>query len=348
VSAAISSGAMPGAAWWVADDGEVVCRGAAGHAAIEPHVELASSSTPFDLASLTKPLATALIALLLEADGRIELDGALGSIFPALRTTPFGGATLRDAAMHRARFPAWKPLYLSGNTDEAYVRAIAASEPGPAGETVYSDLGYILLGLALQCASGRPLDALFDERVARPLGLASCGFASRSRRFDRAAATERGNGYERRLAGDSAAGFRFRDEVIRGEVHDGNAWALGGVAGHAGLFGTAEDVAAIAGAILRPESLGVGPEALRPMLTRATPQPQARTFGFLLASDAESVRGILPDTCAGHFGFTGTSVWIDPARRRVYVLLTNRVHPVVPAAEFTATRRAFHAAAEAA
>jgi CubicO group peptidase (beta-lactamase class C family) len=177
------------------------------------------------------------------------------------------------------------------------------------------------------------------------LGLGACGFASTTRQFEHAAATERGNIYERRLAGDSGSAFRFRAEVIRGDVHDGNAWGLSGVAGHAGLFATAHDVAAIARAILEPERLGTTPTVLAPMFRPVTPQSGARTFGFLVASDAESVRGILPDASVGHFGFTGTSVWIVPERRRVYVLLTNRVHPIVPLTEFTATRRAFHAAA---
>ena len=345
ITATIAAGAMPAAAWWVAENGRVRSRGAAGHAAIEPHIALASEDTAFDLASLTKPLATALLALLLEAEGRLQLDTALGSIFPPLRTTPFGGATLRDAAVHRARLPAWKPLYVAGRGEEAYVVAIAACEPQAAGETVYSDLGYMLIGFALERAAGKPLDVLFDERIARPLGLGACGFAGTTRRFEHAAATERGNAYERRLAGDAGTAFRFRAEVIRGDVHDGNAWGLAGVAGHAGLFATAHDVAAIAQAILEPERLGATPSVLAPMFRPAMPQPGARTFGFLLASDAESVRGILPGASVGHFGFTGTSVWIDPEHRRVYVLLANRVHPMVPPMEFTATRRAFHAAA---
>lgn len=343
----IDAHAMPGAAWWVGDRSGAVSHGAAGHAAIEPHVELADEQTPFDLASLTKPLATALLAALLDAEGRLDLDAPLGSVFPELRTSPFGGATLREAAAHRAGFQAWKPLYLTGATPAAYVAAIAASEPVAPRGTVYSDLGYLLLGFAVERAAAKALDRAFDERIARPLSLTHCGFAGRGDRFADAAATERGNDYERRVAGPAGAAYRFRDDVIRGEVHDGNAWALGGVAGHAGLFATAADVAAVALAILEPRKLALPDGALDAMLRPAAVGPGSRTVGFLTAADAESVRGILPDRAVGHFGFTGTSVWIDPTRGRVYVLLTNRVHPAVPAAEFTATRRGFHALAAA-
>jgi CubicO group peptidase (beta-lactamase class C family) len=144
------------------------------------------------------------------------------------------------------------------------------------------------------------------------------------------------------LAGQSAPGNRFREEIPRGQVHDGNAWGLGGVAGNAGLFGTAADVAAIALAILDPRRLGLEAGALDPMLRPVAEGAGIRTVGFIRARDAESVRGVLPDDAVGHLGFTGTSLWIDVARPRVYVLLTNRVHPRVPREPFTDTRRGFH------
>ena len=120
---------------------------------------------------------------------------------------------------------------------------------------------------------------------------------------------------------------------------------MGGVAGHAGLFGTAADVAAIALAILEPRRLGLNAGSLVPMLRPVAEGAGIRTVGFIRAADAESVRGVLPDDAVGHLGFTGTSLWIDVKRPRVYVLLTNRVHPEVPKEPFTTTRRAFHALA---
>lgn len=346
LGAEVGRGAMPGAAWWVGDARGAIAAGVIGHAVIRPDVEPLVKDTPFDLASLTKPLATALLATILDREGRLGLETPMGEIFPGLRESSFGAATLRDAAAHRAGLPAWVALYVAETTREGYVKAIAASErQGATGETLYSDLGYILLGFAVEKAAGAPLDRLFAERIARPLNLARCGFAGRSGLFADAAATERGTAHERALAGPSARGDRFRSEIPRGEVHDGNAWGLGGVAGHAGLFGTAADVAAIALAILDPTRIGLDPGALDPMLRPVEEGPGIRTVGFIRAIDTESVRGVLPDDAVGHWGFTGTSLWIDVTRPRVYVLLTHRVHPRVPQDPFTATRRGFHSLA---
>jgi CubicO group peptidase (beta-lactamase class C family) len=342
----VRRGAIPGVTWWVGDARGAIATGAAGVVSIEPDSTPLTPSVPFDLASLTKPLATALLATILDFEGRLGLETPLGALFPELRASPFGRATLREAAAHRAGFPAWAALYLTGTTRDAYLRAIASSVPhGETGATLYSDLGYIVLGFAVERASGATLDCLFAERVAAPLGLARCGFAGTTGAFSDAAATERGNAYERLLAGAAARSDAFRNEIPRGQVHDGNAWGLGGVAGHAGLFGAAADVAAIATAILDPPRLGLPKGALDPMLRPVAAGAGVRTVGFLRAADAESVRGVLPDDAVGHLGFTGTSLWIDKARPRVYVLLTNRVHPQVPPQPFTVTRREFHALA---
>ena len=343
LAAEVRRGAMPGAAWWVGDARGAIAAGANGHAAIEPDFVPLTKDAPFDLASLTKPLATALLATILDREGRLSLETPLGAVFPELRASPFGGETLRDAAAHRAGFPAWVALYVAETTRDGYLKAIASCErQGAARETLYSDLGYILLGFAVEKAAGVPLDRLFAERIARPLGLARCGFSGRTGLFTDAAATERGSAYERALAGASARDIHFRAEIPRGQVHDGNAWGIGGIAGHAGLFGAAKDVAAIALAILDPTRIGLDAGALDPMLRPVEEGPGIRTVGFVCAKDTESVRGILPDGAVGHLGFTGTSLWIDAMRPRVYVLLTNRVHPLVPQVPFVATRREFH------
>ncbi len=334
---------MPGTAWWVGDRRGAIASGFLGDAEILPGRVPIRDDTPFDLASLTKPLATALLATILDREGRLSLETSLGAIFSELRASPFGAETLRDVAAHRAGLPGWIPLYVAETTREGYVTAIASCERQSVGcETLYSDLGYILLGFAVEKAAGAPLDRLFAERIARPLGLARCGFAGRTGLFAEAAATECGSAYERALAGALAGDDRFRAQVPRGQVHDGNAWGLGGIAGHAGLFGTAKDVAAIALAILDPTRIGLDAGALDPMLHPVEEGAGMRTVGFVCARDAESVRGILPGEAVGHLGFTGTSLWLDAMHPRVYALLTNRVHPRVPRDPFTATRREFH------
>jgi CubicO group peptidase (beta-lactamase class C family) len=343
VERAIAAGEMPGAAWWVGDLERAAAAGIAGHASLVPEPQPVRDDTPFDLASLTKPLATALLAMILDADGTLDLDTTLGSIFPELRSGPYAGASLRDAALHRAGFPAWAPLYLEASSEDGYVAAIARTPASAGGgDALYSDLGYLLFGFAVARSAGRTLETLFEERLARPLGLTRCGFAGHGLRFADAAATEARRAYEQSLSGGPATAAVFTTPIGRGEAHDGNAWTLGGVAGHAGLFGTAPDVASIARAIADPPRLGLPPGAFEAMLRAPAGARGGRTIGFLRAAESETVRGVLPDDAVGHFGFTGTSVWIDGARPRIYVLLTNRVHPAVPAHPFTATRRAFH------
>jgi CubicO group peptidase (beta-lactamase class C family) len=341
-SARVAAGVMPGATWWVANATGVVSRGAVGEAARVPRSEPAREDMPYDLASLTKPLCTALVAALLEQDGVLALDAPSAALLGELAGTPYGSASLLDLGSHRARLPAWIPLYLGASTLEQYVARIAAVAPlRPPGEEVYSDLGFILLGAAIERAAGSTLARLFEERVVRPLGLTSIGFCTAGHSFRGAAPTERGNVYERRRAGEAGTAFAWRTEVIRGAVHDVNAHTLGGVAGHAGLFGTAFDVAAVARAILSGEGLGLDARARRRLLLPAT-VGGCRTFGLVLAGGSDAARGVLSDACPGHTGFTGTSLWLDPVRGETYVLLTNRVHPEVREHDFQSERRAFH------
>ncbi len=339
---AVAARAVPSAAWRVETAEGAVTAGVLGFAALEPEPEPAAEDTPYDLASLTKPLATALLAVLLEEEGRLALGAPALALLPEVGESPYQAASLLDLAAHRAGLPAWRPLYLHAAGLAGYLVRIA-TEPQAAtlAETLYSDLGYVLLGAAVERASGLTLDLLFDERIARPLGLRATGFAARGRTLVRAAATERGNEHERRLAGEAGEGFRWRADLIRGQVHDANAWGLGGVAGHAGLFGTAPEVAAIAREILSPSRLPLGARGRERLLTPVA-GPGSRTCGFAPARDFPSVAGVLPEEAVGHMGFTGTSLWLDPKRGRFFVLLTNRVHPKVEGEAIHEVRRGFH------
>jgi CubicO group peptidase (beta-lactamase class C family) len=331
---------MPGAVWHVERAGEVTSHGATGFASIEPERSPISEETPFDLASLTKPLCTAPLLLLLEHEGRLALDAVAGDYLDELRGSSWASASLRALATHTSGLPAWQPLYLAASDIEGYLGLIAGLAPEiRAGEMLYSDLGYILLGAIVERITGRPLDRLFTERISAPLGLERIGFGTGSS-FHDAAATERGNLYERELAGRSG-GHAWRSEVIRGKPHDGNAAALGGVAGHAGLFGTAAAVTAIARGMMSDGPLGLGPAAMEKLLT-AAPGGSGRTVGFSAASASSAARGVLPENAIGHTGFTGTSLWLGPDDRDLYLLLTNRVHPVVQPRNFQLVRRAFH------
>ncbi len=335
------TGDPPGAAWSVGAVSQVWATGISGSAALVPDRDPLSTDTLFDLASLTKPLATALSAVLLEQDGELDLDAPLGEWMPESRSTPYATASLLALGSHRAGLPAWEPLY-AGETDSSRFQEKILSLPVAAepGETLYSDLGYILLGKVLETVSELSLDRLFARRVAGQAGLAAAFFPGIAGAGARAAATERGNRYERDLAGDRGAGYHFREGMIRGQVHDGNAWAMGGVAGHAGLFATLDDVATLAVEILAPSRLDLGDRARRRLL--APVAEGGRTFGFETASCNSAVSTILPDRAPGHTGFTGTSLWIDPQAGRYWILLTNRVHPAAVPERFQEMRRQFH------
>jgi CubicO group peptidase (beta-lactamase class C family) len=338
----VADGWMPGAAWWIGSATETAQQGRLGHAALRPRREAICSGTPFDLASLTKPLVTALLLVLEEQAGRLCMEQRAGDHLVELVGSPWERSSLLELATHSAGLAPWSPLFAGATTLEGYLRAIARMPPAvDRGKTLYSDLGYILLGAILARATGETLATLFRRRVVEPLGLQRTGFATGGARFEDAAATELGNGYERELAGQQAAGYPWRRELIRGEVHDVNAHALGGAAGHAGLFAPLGELVRLGQELLRPARLGLGTRARRRLLD-VVPGTDGRSVGFVAAGSSGAARGILPDDSPGHTGFTGTSLWLEPGRERIYVLLTNRVHPHVGPRSFQRVRRGFH------
>ncbi len=330
----VGEGRFPAASWWIGGPAGVVEEGALG---------TASPETPFDLASLTKPLCTALLGVLLEQEGALDLDVPVAELLPELAQAPVGRRTLLELGSHRAGLPAWLPLSVTARSRERMLAEIAAVAAEGAGE-LYSDLGYILLGVALERAGNASLDRQFRERITVPCGSPRIGFPGEADRFADAVPTEQGNAYERRLAGEAGRLPGWREIIPCGEVHDANAHALGGVAGHAGLFGTAAAVGALATEILQPVHLPLDARARARLLSPAASGAD-RTFGFVLARGSNAARGMLPDTAPGHTGFTGTSLWLLPHRGTALVLLTNRVHPAVSEADFQPVRAAFHARA---
>ncbi len=334
---------MPGAVARVSGPDGTLGEWVLGRAALEPAPLDASIATLYDLASLTKPLCTALALAMLEQQGSCVLDCPVVEWLPELDGSPYANVSLLQIGAHGAGFPAWRPLYLRGGTTDAFLAAIATEPPEAPEPTRYSDLGYLCLGVAVERIAGRSLDSWFADSVAGPLGLSGIGFATVVDTSN-AAPTERGNVYERTLAGAAGEGHGWRTELIRGEVHDGNAHALGGVAGHCGLFGILDDVAALARELLRPRTLPLGDRARRRLFEEAFPGAR-RSLGFVLADASDAARGVFDNDAPGHVGFAGPSLWFEPDRGRVYVLLTNRVHPVVDTADFQPVRAGFHRAA---
>jgi len=308
--------------------------GASGSLCSEENAAEATIDTPFDLASLTKPI-TALTMARLVRQGVLARTQALHDVLPALSATASARVSLDLLAAHRAGLDAHGALYaplVSGATaidrEQALLQAANMRHcscpdelPHDGFVPVYSDLGYLLLGAALEARSDTLLDELMVQQVCVPLGL-GIGSARLSRRNDPT--------FDSRVAPTEFV--PFRGGLVRGEVHDENAWAFAkdGAAGHAGLFGTAMDVARLGVAVLDALagrcSSWLGPEDIEPLI-------RVRPGGSLLAGfdaksgDAPSSGSRLGSRSFGHLGFTGTSIWIDPDVEFVGVLLSNRVFP---------------------
>ena len=298
VAAAVATGRIPGAVLGIATAERRAVR-VAGLAQREPTPAPMQHSTWFDLASLTKPIFTTTAILGLVADGRIALDDPLTVAIPDLRqydpSAPERRLTFRQCLAHQTHLPAVEPLYTYGQ-DPATLRAFVLQRVWHAGPPCYSDINFILLGIAIERLTGH---ALRDQPL--PPGLTLRPPPAES------AATER---------------CTWRGRMLRGEVHDENAAAFGGVAGHAGLFGTVDGVLDFAAALLRG---GAAPgTALAPMRER---QSATRTIGWEARHDGWSGGDNCSEATIGHTGFTGTGLWIDFPRGIAWTLLTNRVHP---------------------
>jgi CubicO group peptidase (beta-lactamase class C family) len=307
--------------------------------------EAVTPGTWYDLASLTKPLATTTLTLLARRDG-LDLEAPLGDLLPELAQGPWGRVTVAQVLTHTAGFPAWAPLYLDGLGRDAYLRALDLVLPhARAGkQTVYSCLGFMALGMALERAGGADLATLFTELVAEPLGLADeLSFAPPE--DTPLAAGELEPFVEQALV--ARQGIKGGPPRILSGVascDDGNARGLGGAAGNAGLFGT---VAAIAQ--LGAEYLPGGGALLSPseaeLATRCWTSglEQARSLGWQLAATpgCSAGPGLSPEAF-GHTGFTGTALWVDPSNRTVTVLLSNRLHPGGRTPDLGPLRRRFN------
>lgn len=324
---------VPGAVALVRAGRQVIFHEAYGLRQREPLRLPMSRETLFDLASVTKCLGTALCAMRLWERGGLDLDRPIRGWFRGLGTDGKGTITCRQLLSHSSGLPSWRPYFqdypeerFDVPCDEIVARILAEPlESDPGSREVYSDLGFILLGRILEILAREPLDELFLNAVARPLGLEK----TRYRRL------EKGRRWlEADPDADVAATERcpWRKRVLVGEVHDENCYLMGGVAGHAGLFSTAREVDRILACLLeawegRPSPFGQ--EGVRTFLRRATADRGGTwALGWDSPTPGASASGRhFSPTSFGHNGFTGTSVWMDLERRVAVVLLTNRVHP---------------------
>jgi CubicO group peptidase (beta-lactamase class C family) len=323
---------FPGAVLLVSRAGHRLCFQAVGQAAIVPSPRPMTVDTVFDLASLTKPLATTLAVLILVSRGGLRLDASLTELLQSRSLPPDkAGITLRQLLSHSAGFPAWKPYYLElGGLPQTErkrrVRELLLEEPldyPPGEQSLYSDLGFLLIQWIVEEKAATDLHHFTRKHLYKPLGCPGLSYRP----------LEKGPpGDTRAFAATEHCPWRGR--VLSGEVDDENAYVLGGVAGHAGLFGTATDVGCVLDAIIRTRAgISVGlpwsAEALDEFLRRAYPDPAntwALGFDTPAAVGSSAGRHFSRET-VGHLGFTGTSFWMDLRRKLTVILLTNRIHP---------------------
>jgi CubicO group peptidase (beta-lactamase class C family) len=337
---AARDGVFPGGVLAARVDGEHRIVVAAGRLSSKPAAEPVEASTIYDLASLTKPLATVTSILLLVQAGSLKLDVPIGDVLVELKHASIGSATVRDLLSHRSGLPGWRPLYERLDAEgcawglaqpsvvrQAVLRLIKEeSLVSPIGtQSLYSDLGFILLGCAVERVSGVLLEQYFRDAIVEPLG-------AKTLFFNRATETASpSSSSEARATVAPTEWDAWRKRWLQGEVHDENAAAMGGVAGHAGLFGTAESVLTVSGAWLAAyhgDRSWLNPNLVREFTTKP-PRPlhSSWALGWDTPTAPSSSGTHFSPESFGHLGFTGTSVWIDPRRKVEVVLLTNRVHP---------------------
>jgi len=339
---AVAQGVFPGAVVLVSKDGEIVFEQAFGSRSLIPEKTPLKASTIFDLASLTKPLATTIAIMILVREKKIRLDDQITRFIPMFGVFGKSTATFRQMLNHSSGLPAWKPFHeeivkmekagrinfvASWAAKNFVYEQIHREKPvsAPGAQCLYSDLGFMILGESVEVLSGATIERFCQDRIFKPLGLRSTAFVDltqlRTRRLqpveDMIAPTEN---------------CPWRKKILCGEVHDDNAYAMGGVAGHAGLFSSARDVHALLACLNRclhgkDDFL---PKALLEEFLAKDEKVSNSTcaLGWDTPSPDKSASGThFSPRSVGHLGFTGTSIWWDIEKNCHIILLSNRVHP---------------------
>ncbi len=312
-------GAFPGGVLAVGHRGALVHLHPFGRLTWEADAPRVTADTLYDLASLTKVVATTTMAMILVDEGRLDLDRPVREFLPGFQGSGKEAVTVRHLLTHSSGLPAVAPLFKEIQGRKAYVERIQAMdlEYPPGSRSVYSDLGIILLGEILERVAGQPFEAFVRARIFEPLGMRDTLFRPPAELRSRIAPTEFDP---------------WRGRLTQGEVHDENAFAMGGVAPHAGLFATAGDLARFAQMLLNGGIMDgrriVSRETVKLFTRRAGIPGSDRALGWDTKSAEGSSAGTLfSPRSFGHTGFTGTSIWMDPERGLYVILLTNRVHP---------------------
>ena len=313
---AIHDGQIPGAVLLVGHNGQVIYRKAFGERALEPHREAMTVDTIFDIASLTKVVATTTAVMQLVDKGQVRLNDPVAKYLPQFAQGDKEDITVRMLLTHHSGLP--EDLELNELWDgrgTAFAMAFAEKPIYPPGSRfLYSDVNFIVLGALVERVSGQPFDAYCVQHIFAPLGMKHTRFLPPPSWRPRIAPTQ----------------YDEDEKMLRGVVHDPTARRMGGVAGHAGLFSTADDLSKFAQALLNGSPV-LPSLAVEKMTTPQQPPASLRYCGVSagdIDSPFSSNRGdLLPVGSFGHTGFTGTSMWIDPTTRTYIILLTNAIHP---------------------
>lgn len=308
---------MPGCVVLVGYQGRITWLKSYGSRQLKPDSVPMTTDTVFDLASLTKPIATATSIMLLIENGNVELDAPAARYLPEFTGHGKEHITIRQLLTHQSGLLPDNSIrdYENGRADafRRIHKLDLRAEPGT--RFMYSDVGFIVLGEIVERVSGKTLDEFARERIFAPLGMAETGFNPETALKSRAAPTQERNG-----------------EWMRGEVHDPRAYRMDGIAGHAGLFSTAQDLARYAQMLINGGMLGetriLKSKTCRLIQTSQQVSSGVRTLGWDRQTGYSSNRGdLFSDSAFGHGGFTGTALWIDPEQEMFVIFLSNRVHP---------------------
>lgn len=315
---AISSRAFPGASLAIIREGKLIALKAFGRFTYEPDSPAVIPETIYDLASVTKAVATTTMAMILYERGELDLEVPVRNVVPEFATDDprRDEVTIHMLLAHSSGLPAYEKLFLHARTRDELLRAALetplVAEPGSKAQ--YSDIGFIILGEALVRIADHQFEYFCQHQIFGPLGMARTTFRPPSA--------------WRSTIPPTVDDQTFRRRVIQGEVNDENAFVLGGVAGHAGAFATASDVATFAHAMLSGGRPILRPETVALFVRReSNPPGTSRALGWDTPSQPSQAGRFFSDRSFGHLGYTGTSLWIDPEKQLSVTLLTNRTWP---------------------
>ncbi|MCZ6703305.1 MAG: serine hydrolase [Ignavibacteria bacterium] len=334
IQSAITDNAFPGAVVLVSKEGKRIYEKAFGHLTYEDSSAVVTTNTIYDIASLTKVIATSTAAMICYDRNLFDLDNPVSNYIPDFALNGKENVTIKNLLLHNSGLPSFKPFYKKYSSPDKVINDIYSTvlQYQPGTKTIYSDLGIITLAKVIEKVTGKSLDDFSQEEIFKPLVMNSTLFNPADSLKYKIAPTEYDD--------------YWRNKLVWGKVHDETSFLLNGVAGHAGLFSTASDISHLLLMLLNEgnyNSKRIIKEKTIQLFTKRYSQQSTRALGWDTKSNTGSSAGDLFDsTSFGHLGFTGTSVWIDPTRELFVVFLTNRVNPTRENIKLYKVRPALH------